>query len=469
MNVIWITADTFRKDHLGCYGNQAIHTPSLDALAGKSVQFNRHYAANFPSMPARADFYTGRWTACFMGWQPMDKEQVTLPQLLWKDFHTAAVVDTPFYVRGNMNYDTGFRSFIEVPGQLYSFQDMGIKNLNQISMSANDIRASWHNESDRFAPQTFTKAMQWLERHYKEDFFLYIDAWDPHEPWDAPSHYTELYYPGYDGEIVHPPYSYWQDASGFTEETVRKAHASYCGEITMVDTWVGYFLRHVENLDLMDTTAIIFTTDHGFYFGEHDGLFGKAFGGIGKIPNVKARWIDENEGWVWARTPLGEEIVALPLIIYVPGVNPGLYKGLTSAIDIMPTVLDIVGKDIPDVVEGKSLLPMMKDTSLKGREYVISTQPFSKPGQVTRQVDGRERKMMVESDTTVTTEEWSLLYSTKPGESWLYHLPSDPKQEKNVINEYPEIAGELHQMLVKFMYDYNLSPELIESRLELRL
>ena len=66
LNMIVIIADTWRADHLGCYGNKTIHTPSLDALATKSVQFDRHYAHNFPTMPARADFYTGRWTSCFM-------------------------------------------------------------------------------------------------------------------------------------------------------------------------------------------------------------------------------------------------------------------------------------------------------------------------------------------------------------------------------------------------------------------
>ena len=60
-----------------------------------------------------------------------------------------------------------------------------------------------------------------------------------------------------------------------TEESVKKAHACYCGEITMVDTWIDYFLRQVENMGLMEDTAIMFTTDHGFYFGEHGGLFGK--------------------------------------------------------------------------------------------------------------------------------------------------------------------------------------------------
>ncbi len=118
-------------------------------------------------------------------------------------------------------------------------------------------------------------ATQWLEQHYKEDFFLYIDTFDPHEPWDAADYYTELYWPGYDGEHIQPLYSYWQDVPGFTEERLKKAHACYCGEVTMLDTWFGYFLKRLENMNLMEKTAIIFTADHGFYFGEHGGLFGK--------------------------------------------------------------------------------------------------------------------------------------------------------------------------------------------------
>ena len=77
--------------------------------------------------------------------------------------------------------------------------------------------------------------------------------------------------------------------------------------------------------------------------------------------------------------------------------------------------------------------------------------------------------MTAASRTTITTNEWSLMYSPEPGESRLYHLPSDPKQEKNIINQHPEAARELHQLLVKFMQNYNLSLELRDPRLELRL
>ena len=298
--------------------------------------------------------------------------------------------------------------------------------------------------------------------HQKEDFFLYIAALDPHEPWDAPSYYTELYWPGYDGEMIAPIYAHWQDVPGFTEEKVKKAHACYCGELTMVDTWIGYFLRQVENIGLMEKTAIIFTSDHGFYFGEHCGLFGKL---TRARPSVTPYWLDTNRAWT--RSPLWEEIVACPLLIYVPRVRPGVYPGLTSAIDLMPTVLDIMGQEIPTQVEGQSLLPMMKDTSVKGREFVISTHPFSNPAQIIHSVDGQERET-VGSDTTITTDEWSLLYSPEPGQSWLYHLPSDPKQENNVITEHPEVAQELHQQLVKFLRETNVPTLLLKPRLELR-
>ncbi|MFC1982888.1 hypothetical protein ACFLV5_03810 [Chloroflexota bacterium] len=76
---------------------------------------------------------------------------------------------------------------------------------------------------------SLNKTMQWLEHHYKENFFLYIDMWDPHEPWDAPNYYTELYWPDYDGEVIDPLYTRCKEVPGFTEEKLQKAIATYCG------------------------------------------------------------------------------------------------------------------------------------------------------------------------------------------------------------------------------------------------
>jgi len=416
------------------------------------VRFDRHYIASFPTMPARADYFTGRWTGSFMDWESLPRDQVTLPEILQKKgLSTTAVVDTPFYLRKNMNYDRGFSTFFEIPGQ------------NMVRAEGPETRAAWRFESDRFAPRTFTKAMQWLERHYKEDFFLLVDAWDPHEPWDPPGFYTELYWSNYDGEVVRPAYEYWQNRPdlNLTEEKVKKAHACYCGEVTMVDTWFGYFLRRLENMGLMKKTAIIFTSDHGYYFGEHGGLFGKL-----TLNYTKREGVLRSAGWGYS--PLYEEVTAAPLLIYAPNIPPGAYSGLTSAIDLAPTVLDILRQEIPSSMEGQSLLPVMKDSSVAGREYVVSGPPFVNQGSPVAWVDNQTRIMEKDSSVTVTTNEWSLIYAVEPGLSELFHLSSDPKQEKNVINEHPGVAQELHQQLVKFLRETNVPTLLLKSRLELR-
>jgi arylsulfatase A-like enzyme len=78
----------------------------MDALAARSMRFNRHYIASFPTMPARVDYLTGRFTMSCVQWQPLAKTDVTVSDLLSnKGIHTAAVVDTPFYTRNGMNYD----------------------------------------------------------------------------------------------------------------------------------------------------------------------------------------------------------------------------------------------------------------------------------------------------------------------------------------------------------------------------
>ena len=463
MNVIWIVTDTFRRDHLGAYGNDYIRTPTLDALAARAVRFDGHYATGFPTMPTRADHFTGRWTISFMGWEPFADDVKTLAQLLGEHgIHTAAVVDTPFYWRHGFNYDRGFQTFFTVQGQ-----EGSPTRVQRIAHhESRDVVAWWRKESDRNVAQTMTRAGDWLERHYKDQFFLYVDTWDPHEPWDAPPYDTELYMPDYDGEVVQPVYARWQDAPGLSEEKVDKAHATYCGEITMVDTWIGHLIRKVENMDLAEKTAIIFTSDHGFYFGEHGGMFGKMT--FAKRPNGRLYSHGDPDAQ-WSHSPLYEELVTLPLLVQAPGIAPGAYQGQSAAIDVMPTVLDLFDKPAPNWVQGRSLLPAMRDPGESGRDFVVSTIPFANPGDRVRSVDNISRPLTAGLVTTVTAGEWSLLYSVEPGMSELYHLASDPRQEKNVINEETETAKELHQYLVKLMRDTKLVELLLEPRLELRI
>ena len=172
---------------------------------------------------------------------------------------------------------------------------------------------------------------------------------------------------------------------------------------------------------------------------------------------------------VWDYSPLYEELVALPLLIYIPGVRPGAYTGLTSAIDVMPTVLDILGVPVPEWVQGRSLLPLMRDPSAKGREFVVSTIPFANPGDEVSSVDNISRRLRSPLMTTVTAGDWSLTYTQQAGRSELYNLKADPGQGKNVIGTHPETARELHGLLVRFMRENHMHERLVKPRLELRL
>jgi arylsulfatase A-like enzyme len=157
------------------------------------------------------------------------------------------------------------------------------------------------------------------------------------------------------------------------------------------------------------------------------------------------------------------------LLISIPGLSAGGYEHLTSAVDVMPTVLEMLSCNIPDFVEGKSLLPKLVDPTTKNREFTVSSIPFANPGDPVRSVDNFLRMLKVPTVTTVTSQNFTLLYSPEAGQSRLYDLSLDPAQEKNIISNRPDVGKELHQYLVKFMRETHLADYLLQPRLELRI
>jgi arylsulfatase A-like enzyme len=133
-NLLVIVSDTFRRDHLGAYGNPRIRTPYLDELARSSVVFENHLLSSFPTMPARADLLTGTFAYTFMGWEPLPIHLQTIPALLSEaGYLTMGIVDTPFYVRNGFGYDRGF-PFLEHQGTPEAYLARGrmaLRNLAQ--------------------------------------------------------------------------------------------------------------------------------------------------------------------------------------------------------------------------------------------------------------------------------------------------------------------------------------------------
>jgi len=368
----------------------------------------------------RADLFTGKFTFTYLGWQSLPAKETILAELLQEaGYTTLGVVDTPFFCRRGYGFDRGFKDYKWILGQ------------------GNEERERFNSErcyeEDYCAPRTMTVAEKRLEYYYKEKFFLYVDTHDPHEPWDPPSWYVEPYYPGYDGKVVGPCYWDWREA-GLKEEDVKIAHACYCGEITMVDRWIGRLLDRVKSMGLWENTAIVFTSDHGFYFGEH-GFFGKT-----RIMHRQTY-----------SSPLYQEITRVPLFVYIPGIKPRRVRALVSLVDLMPTLLELGGGKIPETVQGKSLLSLLKGETDIFRDFVVSSPPLYNPGDPSKIVDDKLRTVKEPHFSTITTRKWTFLYSTENSPAQLYDIEKDPQESQNIIGQNWQVAEDLHQKFVELL------------------
>ena len=451
MNIILIISDTLRADHLGCYGNPTVYTPNLNALAARSTVFDRHYAASFPTVPARADFLLGQWTFTFMKWERYPDDRVPLAHYLANHgYLTVGVVDTPFLRDGGMGYDRGFAHFFDLQCQATYHRKVNGWLFDQPRLT----------EFDYCAPKTFHQAEMCLDRIYTKNFFLMIDVWDPHEPWDPPAWYAKRYLPNWKGQVVSPPYN-TIDKSHQTKEDLEIARGCYMAEITMVDRWIGRLLERVESLGIADETAIVFTSDHGYYFGEHGGMFGK----------MMRTTIEYQKDPEWNSSPLYEEIVHVPLIVYLPGATPHRSPALVSAVDVMPTILDIAGIDArkEPTIHGRSVLPIVHGTASTNRDFVVSSVPLINPGPQSgmRLVDDALRVMAEYQPATITDERWSMLYSAVDQPVELYDLTSDASQMNNVAAQHPDVVRRLHGQYVNLLEEVGTERTLLEPRRQL--
>jgi arylsulfatase A-like enzyme len=414
-------------------------TPNLERFANQSQIFENCHASSFPTVPARADIFTGRYTFTYLDWGPLPADEITLAQVLQDGGYTTfGVADTPFLVRNAYGQDRGFQDFLHIRGQ-------------RDGLERKDWRKRRCSEADLFAPMTFQAGMDWLERNYQQQFFLYIDTWDPHEPWDPPSYYVTPYLPDYKGEAIEP--SYWDyKESGLSQRDVEIAHACYCGEISMVDYWFGQLMERVRTLNLLEDTAIIFTSDHGFYFGEH-----------GQLGKRRFRWPDNlsfyegfekglslEHGFTY-RSPLHNEVSRVPLLVYLPGVQSRRVAGLTSLPDLMPTLLEIAGQPIPERVQAPSAMPLIRGESETINPIIVTSAPFEERGGFSKTVDDKTREAKEISPSTITDGTWDLLYSVYGDPVELYDRINDPGHQNNLFPGARGIAEELHARFVKWM------------------
>jgi len=372
MNFIIIVSDTLRRDHLGCYGNKWISTPNIDRFAEKSIKFDKVYSGSFPTVPHRRDLLTGRFTAGYTPWAPLSSDEVVLAEVLKKkDYISMMVCDCPHILENGYHYDRGFDGFEWIRGQEsdrwktspeklnHKFDNVKNRAPNRIAKNHYKNTSYWRYEEDRFVARTMVESCRWLEDNYRRDkFFLYVDTFDPHEPWDAPQWYTEKYNPGYKGKVIeYPRYDFVNEF--LTGEELKHCQALYAAEVTLVDRWVGRLFEKIEDLGLLEDTMVIFTTDHGFLLGEHE-IMGK-----GLI--FEGEDVDR-----FSYIPLYEEINHIPFIAFFPKSKMRNSDAIIQPMDIMPTILDLAEVEIPETVHGKSFKDVLTGKTEKHRDFGVS-------------------------------------------------------------------------------------------------
>jgi arylsulfatase A-like enzyme len=430
MNVILVILDSLRRDHVGAYGNSWIKTPNLDALAKESLRFTQAYPESIPTLPARRAIHTGLRTWPFRnwnppegetfmpaGWQRIPEEQTTLSEiLLGQGFNTVLFSDTQHLFKASMNFQRGFNVYDWIRGQerdrYRPTTRVSQEQVEKMVVPGNDesmvdkVRqylantANRTSEEDWFAPQVFTMASEFLQTAGAgEPFFLMVDCFDPHEPWDPPDEYVSLYDDGYDGpEPIVPNYS---DAGWIGERELERMRALYASEVTLTDRWLGNFLDRMDELGLSGNTLLLVLSDHGVALGEHNAT-GKPF---------------------WALWP---EVTDIPFFMRHPeGKGAGETSDYyASTHDVAPTVLGSLGIEPPSPMDGEDLSVLFE-----GGEP-----------------DPRRHFTLGYDEYVWTRDDRYAMVSLNDGTgARLYDLTTDPDMNEDVAGEHPDVVRRMFE------------------------
>ncbi len=439
VNLIWICSDTFRNDHLGCMGRRNVKTPCLDKLASKGILFKEAYAEGLPTGPERIVHMTGKFTLPFRGWEPLGSEDITMAEhLRGMGFRTALMSDTYHMFKPNYNFHRGFDEWRWIRGQesdpyvsarrgddAWSYlpartQDIPLerKHASREDFTA-ALRQYLHNVADRgedeseyFPARTVGEGIRWLEDNQDADrFLLWMELFDPHEPWDPPEKYYRMYSnPEYRGPKIIAPWFHSILAEDYTDEELKHVRALYAGEVSLVDHWVGELVDKVHRLGLDDETAILFTSDHGTMLGER--------GCVTKDTKIK--------------NTMSQYIANVPLIIGHPDGPRGVeLDQCVWSPDFLPTCCEILGVDPPPSVHGRSFWNLVEDRGADGRDYIVS--------------GFRRREYYY-----VVDDEWRFVSNARSAPDELYRKETDPDEVQNLASQHPEVCEMMRDHLGSF-------------------
>jgi arylsulfatase A-like enzyme len=358
MNAVVILLDSLNRHMLGCYGGTEFDTPNLDRFARHATRFTQHYSGSLPCMPARHDILVGALDFLWRPWGSIELwEEPVTAGLRRAGVVTKLVTDHPhLFEVGGENYHTDFTAWDYQRGHESDVWRtrpdpswIGAPLFGRNHSPYDNSRGWFRDEADFPGPRVMTEAMRWLreESSAADQWLLFIDEFDPHEPFDTPEPYASMYDDTWEGpqHLVWPPYTVGAVEKGvLSPRDAQQVRAQYGGKLTMIDAWFGKLLDTIS----LDDTAVIVCTDHGHYLGEKD-IFGK--------PGC----------------PIYEPLGHTPLLISLPGVNGGATcDALTTNVDLHATLRDLFAIPPTYGAHGRSLLPLLRGEASSVREWALA-------------------------------------------------------------------------------------------------
>jgi arylsulfatase A-like enzyme/Tfp pilus assembly protein PilF len=365
LNVILVTVDTLRADRLSSYGSQRVETPAMDALARDGVRFS-NAASTVPfTLPAHSSMMTGTYPPYHgvrenVGYVLDERLPTLAGELSAQGWSTAAFVSA-FVLDSRWGIGRGFDTY---------FDDFEL-----------DGRKSNLGSVQREGRETLSEAVEWLDSRPEGPFFLWLHLYDAHDPYKPPEPFKSRY-----------------------------AGRPYDGDVAWVDSLVGEFTAALEERDLMESSVVMLTADHGEGLGDHREGFHGFF--------------------------VYDSTMRVPLIVRLPtGDLAGtVVDTVTSHVDLLPTVLDLTGQTIPPRVQGSSLVPLMlggqEEETAPRAVYAESLYPLLHYGWAPL--------------SSLREGRWKLIDAPQPE---LYDIEADPEETENLVRREREVVQRLRQRL----------------------
>jgi len=371
-NVLLISIDSLRADHVGAYGYQRDTTPTLDRLAASGARFETAVSSTSWTLPAHVALFTALPDTAHGVQRPVQALSPDIPTLAQAmragGYHTVGFYSGPF-LHPVFGFGRGFDSYIDCTSYGAG------KRLRSRKSTSAGVRAvsRFHRASHRDVtnPCIFRKVTTQLDRLGNRPFFFFVHMWDVHYDYIPPPPYDRLFDADYQGSMngrnFHENKKF---RPGMQARDFQHIVALYDGEIRYTDDTVASLLRELERLHRLDDTLVVVVSDHGDEFLDH--------GGKGH------------------RTTLFDELVRIPLIFSFPGRIPAQQiPEAVSIIDVAPTILELTGLPPMSDVVGRSLIGLINRAAAPWKPRAVISELQAPPRPELQAIRGPHEKLIL--------------------------------------------------------------------------